>query len=82
MGNFFYYLTYHDKIFLWVGLPIFTQETIYHVRTETKQSVGDFVMKHIQLSEPEFYGDLAYRFRKIVGRHDFSDQFREVICSY
>ena len=26
------------------------------------------------LSEPELYGDLVYKFRKIVGRHDFSDQ--------
>ena len=26
------------------------------------------------LSEPEFYGDLVYTFKKIVGRNDFSDQ--------
>ena len=25
------------------------------------------------LSEPEFYGDLVYKFKKIVGRNDFSD---------
>ena len=34
------------------------------------------------LSEPEFYGDLANKFRKIVGRHDFSDQFRKIIIRY
>ena len=27
------------------------------------------------LSEPEFYGDLVYKFKKIVGRADFSDHF-------
>ena len=29
------------------------------------------------LSEPEFYGDLVYKFKKIVGRKNFSDQFRK-----
>ena len=31
----------------------------------------------IYLSEPEFYGDLVYKFKKIVGRAGFSDQFRK-----
>ena len=30
---------------------------------------------HQGLSEPEFYGDLVYKFKIIVGRADFSDQF-------
>ena len=34
------------------------------------------------LSEPEFYGDLVYKFKKIVGRTDFSDQFRNIIIRY
>ena len=32
--------------------------------------------------EPEFYGDLVYKFKKIVGRYDFSDQFRKIIIRY
>ena len=31
------------------------------------------------LSEPEFYGDLVYYFRKIVGKTEFSDQFKKII---
>ena len=31
------------------------------------------------LSEPEFYGDLVYRFKKIRGMTAFSDQFRKII---
>ena len=27
------------------------------------------------LSEPEFYGDLVYKLKKIVGSNDFSAQF-------
>ena len=36
----------------------------------------------IQLGEPEFYGDLVYRFRKIVGKSNFSEQFRKLINRY
>ena len=34
------------------------------------------------LSELEFYGYLVYKFRKIVGRNNFSDQFRKLIIRY
>ena len=37
---------------------------------------------HQGLSEPEFYGDLVYKFKKIRGMIDFSDQFRKVIMRY
>ena len=32
------------------------------------------------LSEPEFYGDLVYKFRKIVGKTEFSDHLRKLSC--
>ena len=34
------------------------------------------------ISEPEFYGDLLYRFIKIVGKSNFSEQFRKLINRY
>ena len=34
------------------------------------------------LSEPEFYGDLVYKFKKLIGRNDFSFQFRKIITRY
>ena len=34
------------------------------------------------ISEPEFYGDLVYRFRKIVGKSNVSEQFRKLINRY
>ena len=27
------------------------------------------------LSEPEFYGDLVYKFRKLIGKYDFPYHF-------
>ena len=34
------------------------------------------------ISEAEFYGNLMYRFRKIVGKPNFSEQFRKLINRY
>ena len=34
------------------------------------------------MSEPEFYGDLVYRIRRIVGKSYFSEQFRKPINRY
>ena len=37
---------------------------------------------HQGLSEPEFYFDLEYKFKKIMGRTDCSDQFRNIIMCH
>ena len=34
------------------------------------------------LSEPEFYGDLVYKWKKIVGSNNFSAQFIRIIFHY
>ena len=34
------------------------------------------------LSEPEFYGDLVYKFRKIIGKNDFPYHFKKTIVRY
>ena len=34
------------------------------------------------LSEPEFYGDLVYKFKKLIGRNEFSFQFRKIMTCY
>ena len=53
-----------------------------HYELVSKFSVGLKTLLHQGLSEPEFYGDLVYKFKKIVGRADFSDQFRKIIIRY
>ena len=35
-----------------------------------------------RISEPEFYGDLVYRIRKIMGKSNISEQFRKLINQY
>ena len=53
-----------------------------HYELVSKFNVGLKTLLHQGLSEPEFYGDLVYKFKKIVGRVDFSDQSRKIIVRY
>ena len=54
----------------------------------SKFNVGLKTLLHQGLSEPEFYGDLVYKFKKNkkkkknVGKADFSDQFKTIIVCY
>ena len=32
--------------------------------------------------KPEFYGDLVYKFRKIIGKNDFPYHFKKIIVRY
>ena len=52
-----------------------------HYELISKYNVGLKTLLGEGLSEPEFYGDLVY-FKKIIGRNDFSFQFRKIITRY
>ena len=47
-----------------------------------KFNVGLKTLLNEGLSEPEFYGDLVYKFKKLIGSNDFSFQFRKIITRY
>ena len=53
-----------------------------HYELISKFNVGLKSFLHQGLSEPEFYGDIVYKFKKIRGMTDFSDQFRKIIMRY
>ena len=44
-----------------------------------KFNVGLKTLLREGLSEPEFYGDLVYKFKELKGMNDFSFQFRKII---
>ena len=46
----------------------------YHVGLKTLLLQG--------LSEPEFYGDLVYKYGKIIGKNDFPFHFKKIIARY
>ena len=53
-----------------------------HNELVSKLNVGLKSLLQQGLSEPEFNGDLVYKFKKIRGMTDFSDQFRKIILPY
>ena len=53
-----------------------------HYELISKFNVGLKCFLNLGLLEPEFYGDLVYKFKKIMGRTDFSDQFRKIIICH
>ena len=48
----------------------------------SKYNVGLNTLLLQGLSEPEFYGDLAYKFRKIIDKNDFPYHFKKIIVRY
>ena len=57
----------------------------FHRRHSTlveKYNVGLKTPLQQGISEPEFYGDLVYRFRKNMEESNFSEQFRKLIKRY
>ena len=53
-----------------------------HSALVEKYSVSLKTLLQQGISEPEFYGDLVSRFRKIVGNSNFSEQFRKFFNGY
>ena len=48
----------------------------------SKYNVGLKTLLLQGLSKPEFYGDLAYKFRKIIDKYDFPYYFKKIIARY
>ena len=53
-----------------------------HHELISKYNVGLKTLLSEGLSESEFYGDLVYKFKKLIGSKDFSFQFRKIITRY
>ena len=53
-----------------------------HFDIGSKYYVGLKTLLLQGLSEPEFYGDLVYKFRKIIGKNDFPYHFKKIIVRY
>ena len=48
----------------------------------SKYNVGLKTLLLEGLSEPAFYGDLVYIFRKVIGKNDFPYQFKKILVRY
>ena len=58
------------------GFPKF-----YHRHSESidKYNIGLKTLQQQGISEPIFYADLVYKFKRIVGKPIFSEQFKNII---
>ena len=54
----------------------------WHFDLVSKYNVGLKTLLLQGLSEPEFYGDLVYKFRKIICKDDFPYHFKKIIVRY
>ena len=56
----------------------------YHRHSEliVKYNIGLKTLLQQGISEPILYGDFVYKFKRIVGKPNFSDQFKRIIKRY
>ena len=54
----------------------FAKFYLRHFDIVSKYNVGLKTLLLQGLSEPVFYGDLVYKFRKIIGKNDFPSHFK------
>ena len=56
----------------------------YHRHSEliVKYNIGLKTLLQQGISEPVFYGDLGYKFKRIVEKPYFSDQFKKIVLRY
>ena len=47
-----------------------------------KYNIGLKTLLQQGISEPIFYGDLVHKFKRIVGKPKFSDQFKKIVKRY
>ena len=80
---------------LFLTAKLIKQGDIYHT---IRKAFSKFYHRHSELivkyiiwlktllqqgiSEPIFYGDLVYKFKRIVGKSNFSDQFNKIVKRY
>ena len=56
----------------------------YHRHSEliVLYNIGLQTLLQQGISEPIFYGDVVYKFKRIVGNPNFSDQFKKIVKRY
>ena len=52
------------------------------LRVNCKYNIGLKTLLQQGISEPIFYGDLVYKFKRVVGKPNFSDQFKKIVNRY
>ena len=66
------------------NFEMFFFSKFYHRHSEmiVKYTIGLITLLQQGISDPVFYGDLVYRFKRVVGKPSFNDQFKKIIKRY
>ena len=65
-----------------VPIPVTLENNLFdhdNLKSKSRAQVGLQSLLHQGLSEPDFYGDLVYKLKKIAGSNGFSARFIEVV---
>ena len=76
-----WYLRCQFSNYIFLSLSGFKKIIVYYDLI-SKFQVGLKSLLSQGLSEPDFYGDLVYKLKKIVGSNNFSAQFIKIISHY
>ena len=75
--------------FFWAGHPWSASEIfnaglvgLWFIFQGIQNSIGLKTPLQQGISEPILYGDCVYKFKRIVGKPDFSDHFKKIIKRY
>ena len=60
----------------------FSKFYLKHSELIVKYNIGLKTLLQQGISEPIFYGDLIYKFKRIVGKPSLSDQFKKILKRY
>ena len=53
-----------------------------HSELIVKYIIGFKTLLQQGISEPIFYGDLVYKFKRFIGKSNFNDQFKNIVKRY
>ena len=60
----------------------FSKFYLRHSELIVKYQIGLKILLQQGISEPIFYGDLVYKFKRIVGKSNFSDKLKKIVKRY
>ena len=72
------------ELFLRRRKPFISWKPIWHKTAKTKMNATFGLKTLLQqgISEPIFYSDFDYKFKRVVGKPNFSDQFKKIVKRY
>ena len=78
-------VVFPDHTHLPIDITKFVKHSkFYHRNSESIVKYNSSLKKFLQqgIMEPVFYGDFVYKFKRIVGNPNFSNQFKKIIKRY